>query len=155
MSNSSLPRQGGLGALFSVAGRPTEIKVSFWIWFVGGILALLGGLMGMLASLVLFAAAPAAAAAVVTLMLLAAAVGAAQMVFAVKMKAGRAWARMALTVLAGVTLILAAANTMTGMGQGGGNWVAFLVSLTATVLMWLPASGAWFRTQPGRNTSRE
>lgn len=155
MSNSSVPRQGGLGTLFSVAGRPVEIKVSFWIWLVGGILGLLGGLLGMLASLVLFAAAPAAAAAVVILMLLAAAVGAAQMVFAVKMKAGRTWARLALTVLAAVTLGLAAANTMAGLGQGAGNWVAFLVSLAATVLMWLPAPQAWFRAHPGRNTSRE
>ncbi|WP_459790979.1 hypothetical protein [Arthrobacter sp. AD-310] len=156
MTNSSVPRQGGgLGMLFSVAGRPTEIKVSFWIWFVGGILGLLGGLLGMLASLVLFAAAPAAAAAVVTLMLLAAAVGAAQMVFAVKMKAGKTWARLALTVLAAITLGLAAANTMTGLGQGGGNWVAVLVSFAATVLMWLPAPQAWFRASQGRNTSRE
>jgi hypothetical protein len=154
MSNSSAPRQGGLGALFSVAGRPTEIKVSFWIWFVGGVLGLLGGLMGALASLVLFAAAPAAAAAVVTLMLLAAAVGAAQIAFAVKMKAGRAWARLALTALAAATLVLAAANSMAGLGQGG-NWVAFLVSLTAAVLMWLPAPQAWFRATPGWNTSRE
>lgn len=156
MTNSSVPRQGGgLGMLFSVAGRPAEIKVSFWIWFVGGVLGLLGGLLGMLASLVLFAAAPAAAAAVVTLMLLAAAVGAAQMVFAVKMKAGKTWARLALTVLAAITLGLAAANTMAGLGQGGGNWVAVLVSLAATVLMWLPAPQAWFRANQGRNTSRE
>jgi glucose-6-phosphate-specific signal transduction histidine kinase len=114
----------------------------------------MGGLLGMLASLVLFAAAPAAAAAVVTLMLLAAAVGAAQVVFAVKMKAGRKWARLALTVLTAITLVLAAVNTMTGMGQGG-NWLAFLVSLTATALMWLPNSQAWFACDPRRNTSAE
>jgi hypothetical protein len=154
MSNSPSARRGGLAALFSLAGRPAEIKVSFWIWFIGGILGVMGGLLGMLASLVLFAAAPAAAAAVVTLMLLAAAVGAAQVVFAVRMKAGREWARLALTVLAAITLVFAMTNTMTGMGQGG-NWVAFLVSVTATVLMWLPNSQAWFAAGRGRNTSGE
>lgn len=155
MSNSSRLPQNGLGALFSVAGRPTEIKVSFWIWFIGGILALMGGLLGVLASLVLFAAAPAVAAAVVALMLLAAAVGAAQMVFAVRMKAGSKWARVALTVLAGITLVLAGVNTSSGMGQSAGNWTAFLVSLAATVLMWLPNAQAWFAAAPARNTSAE
>jgi hypothetical protein len=155
MSNSSSGPRNGFAELFSVTARPTEIKVSFWIWFVGGVLAFMGGLLGMLASLVLFAAAPAAAAAVVGLMLLGAAVGAAQMVFAVKMKAGRQWARMALTVLAGITLVLAAVNTAAGMGQGAGNWTAFLISLAATVLLWLPNSQAWFAAVSGRNTSSE
>ncbi|WP_258803283.1 hypothetical protein [Pseudarthrobacter sp. NS4] len=154
MSNSSSGRRNGLATLFSVAGRPTGLKVSFWIWFVGGVLGVMGGLLGMLASLVLFAAAPSAAAAVVTLMLLAAAVGAAQVVFAVKMKAGRKWARLALTVLAAITLVLAVMNTATGVGQGG-NWAAFLISAVATVLMWLPNSQAWFTAVPGRNTSAE
>jgi hypothetical protein len=154
MSNSSSAQPGGLATLFSVAGRPTEIKVSFWIWFIGGILGFLGGLLGMLASLVLFAAAPAAAAGVVTLMLLAATVGGMQVAFAVKMKSGRKWARLALTVLTGITLALATVNTMTGMGQGG-NWVAFLVSLAAAALMWLPNSQAWFASFAGRNTSFE
>ncbi|WP_307608679.1 hypothetical protein [Pseudarthrobacter sp. W1I19] len=154
MSNSSSAQRGGMSTLFSVAGRPTEIKVSFWIWFVGGILGFLGGLLGMLASLVLFAAAPAAAAGVLTLMLLAAAVGVAQAAFAIKMKAGRKWGRLALTVLTGITLALAALNSMTGMGQDG-NWIAFLVSLMATALMWLPNSRAWFGSVGGRNTSFE
>ncbi|TLM84430.1 hypothetical protein FDW83_06800 [Pseudarthrobacter sp. NamE2] len=155
MSNSSGPRQGLPGTLFSVAGRPTEVKVSFWIWFAGGLFGVLGGMLGALGSLVLFAAAPAAAAGVVVLMLLAAAVGAAQMVLAVKMKAGRKWARLALTALAAVTLVLAGANSVAGLGQGTGNWVAFLVSLAATVLMWLPKAQAWFAADAGRNTSPE
>ena len=144
MSNfdSTRPRNGFAG-MFSVAGLPTELKVSFWIWFVGGILGLLGGLLGMLASLVLFAAAPGAAALVLLLMLLAAAVGAAQIVFALKMKEGRQWARLALTVLTGVTLVLALVNLAMRVGQGG-NWAGFLISLAATVLLWLPNSQAWF-----------
>ena len=140
--------------MFSLAGLPLELKISFWIWFVGGVLSMLGGLLGMLASLVLFAAAPAAAVGVVVLMLLAASVGAAQMVFAQKMKAGRSWARVALTVLAAITLGLAVVNGSAGTGQAG-NWVAFVVALAATVLMWLPGAQAWFRGSPRRNTSSE
>jgi glucose-6-phosphate-specific signal transduction histidine kinase len=144
MSNfdSATPRTG-FAEVFSVAGLPMELKVAFWIWFVGGILGLLGGLLGMLASLVLFTAAPGAATLVLVLMLLAAAVGAAQIVFALKMKEGRKWARLALTVLTAVTLVLALANLAMRVGQGG-NWAGFLISLAATVLLWLPNSQAWF-----------
>lgn len=155
MSYPSGPRLGALNALFSVAGRPTEIKVSFWIWFIGGLLGMLGGFLGMLASLVLFSAAPSAAAAVVTLMLLAAAVGVAQMVLAVRMKAGRNWARLALTALSAAILVLAVANAAIGTGQAG-NWIAFLVSLVAAVLLWLPGSRAFFAAAGRRgNTSSE
>jgi hypothetical protein len=144
MSNfdSTRPRNGFAG-MFSVAGLPTELKVAFWIWFVGGILGLLGGLLGMLASLVLFSAAPGAAVGVLLLMLLAAAVGAAQIVFALRMKEGKQWARLALTVLTGVTLLLALINLAMGVGQGG-NWAGFVISLAATILLWLPNSQAWF-----------
>ncbi|WP_159828171.1 hypothetical protein [Arthrobacter sp. 9AX] len=143
MSNSSSAQPGGLASLFSLTGRPAEIKVSFWIWFLGGILGLLGGLLGMLASLTLFAAAPGPALGVLLLMLLAAAVGTAQIVFALRMKDGRQWARLALTLLTAVTLLLALANLAMRVGQGG-NWVAFLISLAATVLLWLPRPQAWF-----------
>ena len=57
MSNSPSAPRSGFARMFLVTGLPTELKVSFWIWFVGGILGLLGGMLGMLASLVLFAAA--------------------------------------------------------------------------------------------------
>jgi hypothetical protein len=144
MSNFDRTRpRSGFAGMFSVAGRPMEIKVSFWIWFLGGVFGLLGGLLGMLASLVLFTAAPGAATLVLLLMLLAAVVGTAQIVFALRMKAGRQWARLALTILTGVTLVLAVANMMMGIGQGG-NWAGFLISLAATVLLWLPNPQAWF-----------
>jgi hypothetical protein len=150
MSNfdSTRPRNGFAG-MFSVAGLPTELKVSFWIWFLGGILGLLGGLLGMLASLVLFTAAPGAAALVLLLMLVAAAVGTAQIVFALKMKEGKQWARLALTVLTGVTLVLALVNLAMRVGQGG-NWAGFVISLAATVLLWLPNSQAWFAARGNR-----
>jgi hypothetical protein len=155
MSNfeDARPRSGFSG-IFSVTGLPAELKVSFWIWFVGGILGLLGGLLGMLASLTLFAAAPGPALGVLLLMLLAATVGTAQIIFALRMKEGKQWARLALTVLTAVTLVLALANLAMRVGQGG-NWAGFLISLAATVLLWLPRSQAWFagaRTGRGNGT---
>ncbi len=147
-------RRNGFAGMFSVAGLPIELKVSFWIWFVGGLLGLLGGLLGMLASLVLFAAAPGVAVGVLLLMLLAAAVGAAQIVFALKMKEGKQWARLALTVLTGVTLLLALTNVAMGVGQGG-NWAGFLISLTATVLLWLPNPQAWFAAVDNEGRERD
>ncbi|WP_461172423.1 hypothetical protein M1D93_15715 [Arthrobacter sp. Z1-9] len=151
MSNfdSARPRNGFAG-MFSVAGLPTELKVSFWIWFLGGILGLLGGLLGMLASLVLFAAAPGAAVLVLLLMLLAAAVGAAQIIFALRMKEGKQWARLALTILTGITLVLALVNLAMRVGQGG-NWAGFLISLAATVLLWLPNAQAWFAARGNKD----
>jgi hypothetical protein len=147
MSNSENARpRTGFSTMFSVAGLPAELKVSFWIWFLGGILGLLGGLLGMLASLTLFAAAPGAALGV----LLAASVGTAQIIFALRMKAGRQWARLALTVLTAVTLVLALANLAMRVGQGG-NWAGFLISLAATVLLWLPRSQAWFAAAGSRS----
>jgi hypothetical protein len=155
MSNSPSAHRTGFARMFQVAGLPTELKVSFWIWFVGGILGLLGGLLGMLASLVLFAAAPGAATLVLLLMLLAAAVGTAQIVFALAMKDRKRWARLGLTALTGATLVLAVANATMGVGQGG-NWAAFLISLAATVLLWLPNSQAYFAAAPASgNTSSE
>lgn len=151
MSNSeNAGSRSGFPAIFSVAGLPTELKVSFWIWFLGGILGLLGGLLGMLASLTLFAAAPAAALGVLVLMLLAATVGTAQIIFALRMKEGKQWARLALTVLTAATLVLALANLAMRVGQGG-NWAGFLISLAATVLLWLPRSQAWFAAAGSRS----
>ncbi|PNI07077.1 hypothetical protein CXX84_18445 [Arthrobacter sp. AFG7.2] len=155
MSNSSRVPRTGFARMFLVAGLPTELKVSFWIWFVGGILGLLGGILGMLASLVLFAAAPGAATLVLLLMVLAAAVGATQIVFALAMKEGKRWARLGLTALTGATLVLAVVNAIIGVGQGG-NWAGFLISLAATVLLWLPNSQAHFAAaRSSGNTSSE
>jgi hypothetical protein len=150
MSNFEDARsRNGFATMFSVAGLPTELKVSFWIWFLGGILGLLAGLLGMLGSLTLFAAAPGAAVGVLTLMSLASAVGVAQLVFALQMKQGKQWARIALTILAGIILSLVLANAAMGVGQAG-NWAGFLVSLVAAVLLWLPRPQAWFALQGHR-----
>ena len=145
--NDVLP-QGGFSGMFKVAGMPTELKVSYWIWLIGGLLGLLGGLFGLFGSFVLFTLAPEIAVGVLLLVLIALVMAAAQIVFAMKMKEGKEWARLALTVIAGISLILSIAAGAIANGQGN-NWFGFVISVVATVLMWLPNSQAWFKSAKG------
>ena len=146
--NDVLPK-GGFSGMFNVTGLPTELKVSYWIWLIGGILGVLGGLLGLFGALALFTVAPAAAMVVLLLVLVALAIGVAQIILALKMKEGREWARLALTIVAGVSLVLAIIGGSVGDGIGN-NWLGFLISAGATVLMWLPNSQAWFTAVKGR-----
>ncbi|QYF91519.1 hypothetical protein KY499_14435 [Arthrobacter sp. PAMC25284] len=141
---------GGFSSMFSVTDMPTELKVSYWIWLIGGLLGLLAGVVGIFGSFVLFAFAPAVGFVVLLLVLAALAIAAAQIVLAMKMKEGREWARFALTIVAGISLVLVIVNSGAVGGRGGGNWLSFFISLAATVLMWLPNAQAWFAAHRGR-----
>ncbi len=141
---------GGLSGMFTVTAMPTELKVSYWIWLLGGLLGLLAGVVGIFGSFVLLAFAPGAGLVVLLLVLIALAIASAQIVLAMKMKEGREWARFALTIIAGISLILVLVNAGAVDGRGGGNWMSFLISLVATVLMWLPNAQAWFAAQRGQ-----
>ncbi|MCU1531446.1 MAG: hypothetical protein JWO49_1017 [Arthrobacter sp.] len=147
--NEVMP-QGGFSGMFRVPGMPTELKVSYWIWLIGGLLGLLGGIFGLFGSLVLLTMAPGLGLVVLLLVLVALALAAAQVILAMKMKEGREWARFALTVVAGISLALTIINAGAADGRGGGNWPSFLISLAATVLMWLPNSQAWFAEHRSR-----
>jgi hypothetical protein len=142
-------RRGGLTGMFSVAGLPIELKISYWIWLIGGMLGVLGSFFGLLATLALFTVAPGLAALLLLLVLVALALAAAQIVLALRMKAGKEWARLALTIVAAVSLVLALIGGSVGGGIGN-NWVGFLISAVATVLMWLPNPQAWFTAAKGR-----
>ncbi|WP_307104991.1 hypothetical protein [Arthrobacter globiformis] len=143
-----MPR-GGFSGLFDVTGLPTELKVSYWIWVIGGLLGLLGGVIGLFGALVLFAIVPGVAVLVFLLVLVALAVAAAEIVLALKLKEAKEWARLALTIVAGVSLLLAIISSSFPAGQDG-NWLGFLVSMVATALMWVPNSQAWFVAARGR-----
>jgi hypothetical protein len=147
---SDVMPQGGFSGMFSVAGMPTELKVSYWIWLIGGLLGLLGGVIGLFGSFVLLAVAPGIGIVVLLLVLVALALAAAQIILAMKMKEGREWARFALTILAGVSLLLTVISASATDGRSGSSWPGFIISLAATVLMWLPNSQAWFASLRGR-----
>jgi hypothetical protein len=141
---------GGLSGMFKVAAMPTELKVSYWIWLIGGLLGLLGGVIGLFGSFVLIAFAPPIGLLVLLLVIVALALATAQIILAMKMKEGREWARFALTILVGISLVLALISSGVADGRGGGNLPGFLISLVATVLMWLPNAQAWFVANRGR-----
>src|SRR6476619_891761 len=141
---------GGLSGMFKVAVMPTELKVSYWIWLIGGLLGLLGGVIGLFGSFVLVAFAPAIGLLVLLLVIVALALATAQVILAMKMKEGREWARFALTILVGISLVLAVISAGVADGRAGGNLPGFLISLVATVLMWLPNAQAWFVANRGR-----
>ena len=147
--NDALPA-GGLSGMFKMTPMPTELKVSYWIWLIGGLLGLLGGVIGLFGSFVLIAFAPAIGLLVLVLVLVALTLAIAQIILAMKMKEGREWARLALTIVAGISLVLAIISASFADGRGGGNLPGFIISLVATVLMWLPNAQAWFVAHRGR-----
>lgn len=140
--------QGGLTELFSVAGLPAELRISYWIWLAGGLLGLLGGVIGLFGALVLFAFLPGVGILVLLLVLLGAALSGAQIVLAMKMKEGREWARLALAAVAGASLVLTVISLSFTDGRGGSG-LGFLASLIAVVLMWVPGSRRWFAAGRG------
>ena len=127
--------------MFSVPAMPAGLRVSYWIWVIGGLLGLLAGVVGLFGALVLFVVSPPAGILLLLLVLVALALSGAQVTLAMKMKEGREWARTALTIAAGVSLVLAAVSS--GFAAGG-SWPGFAISLAATVLMWLPSAQSWF-----------
>ncbi|WP_157356907.1 hypothetical protein [Arthrobacter sp. U41] len=145
----AMPR-GGFSGMFTVTGMPTELKVSYWIWLIGGLLGVLGGVVGLLGAVVLLAVIPGLGFLILLLVLVALALAAAQVILSMKMKEGHEWARFALTIVAGISLLLAILNASAADGRGGGSWPSFIISLVAVVLMWLPNSQAWFASLRGR-----
>ncbi|MEE1621561.1 hypothetical protein ACQ3I4_06275 [Zafaria sp. Z1313] len=153
---------GGFSGIFKAAELPTELKVSYYIWVIGGLLGLVFGLLGffgMLFALGLFAAAGAGGLGVLALVLIVVSLGlaAAQVLMAMKLKERELWARTGLTAIAVLSLLLAfwSAGATAAIGNAaGGNWFGVLVAGTATVLMWLPNSSAWLAGRPASGTGR-
>lgn len=132
---------GGYSVMFSVPAMPTGLRVSYWIWVIGGLLGLLAGVVGLFGALVLFVVSPPAGLLLLLLVLVSLALSGAQVTLAMKMKEGWEWARFGLTLTAGLSLLLAGLSS--GFA-GGGSWPGFVISLAATVLMWLPSAQPWF-----------
>lgn len=142
--------------MFKTQGLPTELKVSYFIWVISGLLGLLFGLLFALLALFSIIAmlgfAPGTAFLSLIIIVLTLAVFPIQVILAMKMKEGKEWARLALTIVAGISLLLTIFSTASAGGYGmglGGNWFGFLVSAVAVVLMWLPNSQLWFKAVKG------
>ena len=122
---------------------PPSLKVSYWIWLIGGLLGLLGGIIGLFGSFVLIAFAPPLGLLVLVLVLVALVLATAQIILAMKMKEGREWARFALTIIAGISLVLALINAGVADGRGGGNLPA------SSSAWWRPCSCGCRSRRPG------
>ncbi len=143
---------------------PTTVTASFWLHIVGAVLGVVGAIVG-------FVALPAAIEQGVEIargqgtdtggvdlegIVRGAAIGGAVLggviavaftvltiVFALKMRQGRNWARIVLAVFAGLQIFGVA-------GAYGVGALHFLVALAALILSFLPVSNAWFAARKAR-----
>lgn len=85
------------------------------------------------------------------------------LLFAFKMRAGRNWARIVLTVVSALSVLSAfsASATVTVDGQVYtssstqiSGWITAVIAIVAIVLMYLSASNAYFNAAKGRRRSR-
>ncbi len=127
--NDFLP-VGGFPGVFKLAGLPQLMKVSYIMWLVTAVLWFIGTFFGFLFSLLFFSP-KGVVSSIISLALIAVLVAC-----AMKLKEGRAWARMALSVIAVLSIVMAFA----GAGSG-------LLAIVATVLMWLPKSSMWLNAR--------
>lgn len=148
--HSVMPASGFSG-LFSLAGLPQLLKISYIIWLVTAGIWLIGTFFGIIGSIIAMTASDTVlginlpgyssglrAAGVRGLIgsIIALVMIAAILVCILQLKAGMQWARMALSVIAVLSIVLLF------FAAGGG-----LLGIVATVLMWLPESSAWLNAK--------
>ena len=134
-ANDIMPA-GGFSSIFKVDGLPQMIKVSYIVWLIVGGLSILGSALSIIVSLAFFSPRG------VIVSIISLAVAAAVILVAMKLKEGLPWARIVLTALTVLSIIL----TFVGGSVG---WLG----VVATVFMWLPESSAWLNSR-SQNTPR-
>ncbi|MEO8221158.1 MAG: hypothetical protein ABI563_10275 [Specibacter sp.] len=143
---------GGFGGMFKMDGLPQLLKISYIIWLVSAGLWLLSTFFLLIGSLfalgakdnsILGITIPGSGAEIraqgikgIVVAIISLALILAIVVCAMKLKEGMQWARMALSVIAFLSIVLLF------FGAGGG-----LLGIVATVLMWLPESTAWLNSR--------
>lgn len=130
---------GGFSGMFKMDGLPQLLKISYIIWLVTAAIWLFFTFFAFVGSLFLLSSSyfrgsgvRGIVVSIISLVLIAAVV-----VCAMKLKEGRQWARLALSAIALISIVL----LITGNGGSG------LLSVVAAVLMWLPESTAWLNSR--------
>ncbi|WP_197220608.1 MULTISPECIES: hypothetical protein [Bacteria] len=126
---------------------PTTVKISFWIFLIGLVLDVVAGIIMVISGAALAASGSSATvegttaggAVFIATGIIALVFAAIQLLILWKMKAGRNWARIVLTILE----ILSLGSLFTGTSGIGITAVVF--GVVAVVLMWVPVSNAYFR----------
>lgn len=126
---------------------PTTVKVAFWIFLLGALLDIALSIIGVAGSSFIAAAGGASGDSSVALggtALLWISIGqlaltVIQLIVLWKMKAGKNWARILITVFEVLGLLV--------LFSGPSIWtvISVVIGLVAVVLMWLPASNDYFR----------
>lgn len=65
------------------------------------------------------------------------------LLFALKMRAGRNWARIVLTVLTALSIVSSFSGNL-GAARNWSTWVSIILPVLAIILMFLPQSSAYF-----------
>ena len=128
---------GGFAGIFKTAGLPQLLKISYIIWLVTAALGILFNILGLLGSLVFLGLGSGSAARGFVSSLISLAVMVAVVICAMKLKEGMQWARLALSAMVVVSLVLVP------LGASGTG----LLGIVAAVLMWLPESSAWLKSR--------
>lgn len=130
---------GGFSGIFKTAGLPQLLKISYIIWLVTAGLGILFNIIGMLGSLLFLGLGSGSAARGFVSSVISLAVMVAVVICAMKLKEGMQWARMALSAMVVLSIILVP------LGASGTG----LLGIVAAVLMWLPESSAWLKSHAG------
>ncbi|MHA7178088.1 hypothetical protein ACX80D_15690 [Arthrobacter sp. Sr24] len=139
---------GGFAGIFKMDGLPQMLKLSYIMWLVAAGVWVLSTLVLLLGSLFALgagndpfgfgAAVRTAGVKGILVSLVSFVLIASIVICAMKLKEGLQWARIALSAIALLTIVLMF------FGGGGG-----LLGVVATVLMWLPESTAWLNSRSG------
>lgn len=139
---------GGFGSVFKLGPLPQLLKISYIIWLVTAGIWLLVAVISFFGSLFLLGASDTTIFGItiegtgaalrrsgvqgIITSIISVVLVAALLMCVMKLKEGKSWARMALTAIAVLSIVLVF------FGQGSG-----LLGVVATILMWLPESSAW------------
>lgn len=131
--------------LTNTNGIPPEIKYSYFLWIA---IAVVGVLFSIGSSL-LFAdeTSPGGTGVTVVAILVALIFGLVYIFLAVRMKEGANWARVVLSVFAGLSVIgtvIAVAGPFS-VGLSTSDWIISIATILAGALMWLPKAQTWYK----------
>lgn len=140
---------------------PNNVVIAFWAWVVSVVLSLVELALHMPRQQDMLAAAKqmdtsglseqqleqVANIAVVASIVVSVVFALLYLLFAWKMRAGKNWARVTLTLLTLFQVVMA-------LGTGAGGWIALAICCLAVVAMYLPSSQAYFVAVAARKSGR-
>ncbi len=134
---------GGFSGIFKTDGLPPMLKISYIIWLVTAGISLFFTFLYFIASLFQLASPylRGNGARGMVLTLVSVLIIAAIVICAMKLKEGKQWARLALSAMVVLSVML-----MFVGASGGG-----LLGIVAAVLMWMPESTAWLNSPSGQD----